>query len=130
MKLHWCFGHGLKIYMWFRCNPQIIFLLLFPQVNLVIFRALSITVNGQGISCERNSSYSFILILLKLHWCFGHGLKIYLGFRCNPQIIFCYFFHKLNLVVFRALSITVNGQGISCGRNSSYSFILILLNLV
>ena len=33
---------------------------------------------GQGIPCGRNTSNSFIAILLKLHWCFGNGLKIYM----------------------------------------------------
>ena len=51
----------------------------------------------------RISSYSFILILLKLHRCFGHGLKICMWFRYNPQIIVYYFFCKLNLVIFQAL---------------------------
>ena len=64
-------------------------------------------MNGQGIPCGRNSSYSFIPILLKLHWCFGHGLKICIWFGYNHQIIFCYFFCKLNLAIFRALLITM-----------------------
>ena len=42
---------------------------------------------------------SFIQILLKLHWCFGHGLKICMWFGYNPQIIFCLFFRKLNLAI-------------------------------
>ena len=37
---------------------------------------------------------------------FGHGLKICMWLRYNPQIIFCYFFRKLNLVIFQALYIT------------------------
>ena len=51
----------------------------------------------------RISSYSFISILLKLHRCFVHGLKICMWFRYNPQIIFYHFFCKLNLVIFQAL---------------------------
>ena len=51
----------------------------------------------------RNSSYSFMLILLKLHRCFGHGLKTCMWFGYNPQIIFCHFFCNLNLVFFQAL---------------------------
>ena len=51
----------------------------------------------------RISSYSFISILLKLHRCFAHGLKICMCFRYNPQIIFYHFFCKLNLVIFQAL---------------------------
>ena len=39
----------------------------------------------------RISSYSFILILLKLHRCFGHGLKICMWFGYKPQIILLLF---------------------------------------
>ena len=38
-------------------------------------------------------------------WCFGHGLNICMWFGYNPQIIFCYFLCKLNLVIFQALYI-------------------------
>ena len=51
----------------------------------------------------RNFSYSFIFILLKLHRCFVHCLKICMWFRYNPQIIFYHFFCKLNLVIFQAI---------------------------
>ena len=50
----------------------------------------------------RISSYSFILILLKLHRCFGHGLKICMWFGYNPQIIFYHFFCYFNLGIFLA----------------------------
>ena len=50
-------------------------------------------------------------------------------FGYNPQIIFCHFFCKLNLAIFQALYNNVNGQGIPCGGNFFYSFILILLKL-
>ena len=91
-QLHSCFGHGLKICMWFGYNPQITFYLLL-QVELNHFPGIIYNkVNGQGIPCGRSSSYSFIPILSKLHWCFGHGLTICMWFRYNPQIIFCCFF--------------------------------------
>ena len=38
-----------------------------------------------------NSSYSFMLILLKLHRCFGQCLKTCMWFGYNPQIIFVTF---------------------------------------
>ena len=63
-------------------------------------------VNGWGIPCGRNSSYTFISILLKPHWCLGQGLKICMWFEYKPQIIFCHFFRKLNLAIFWALYIT------------------------
>ena len=80
---------------------------LFSQVDLSHFSGIIYNkVNGQGLPCGRNSSYSFIPILFwKLHWCFGQGLKICMWLRYNPQIIFVTFC-KLNLVVFQALYIT------------------------
>ena len=44
-----------------------------------------------------------MLILLKRHRCFGHGLKMCMWFGYNPQILFCHFFCNLNLVFFQAL---------------------------
>ena len=41
-------------------------------------------------------------IPLKLYRCLGHDLKICISFGYNPQITFCHFFHKLNLVIFTA----------------------------
>ena len=105
-------------------------------------------VNGQWVPCLRNSSYSFIPILLKLYRCCDHALKIYMWFGVghfhnesewavgtlcaqlllqfhansfqtlhglkicmwfgyNSWIIFCHFFHNLNLVIFSC--ILVNG---------------------
>ena len=53
------------------------------------------------VPCVRNSSYSFMPILLKLHRCFCHGLKLCMWFGYYPEIIFCHFFCNLNLVIFR-----------------------------
>ena len=64
-------------------------------------------VNGQWVPCVRNSSYSFMPIDLKLYMCYGHGLKICMWFGYNSWIIFCHFFHNLNLVIFSG--ILVNG---------------------
>ena len=46
----------------------------------------------------RNSSYTFIPILLKLYRCCDHALKICMWFGYNPQI--CHFFRNLNLKPF------------------------------
>ena len=46
-----------------------------------------------------NSSYSLMLILLKLYRCCDHALKICIVFGYNPQINFCYFFSNLNLAI-------------------------------
>ena len=61
---------------------------------------------GYLVVAGRNSSYSFIPILSKLHLCLGHGLKICMWFGYNPQINFVTFFRKLSLAIFQALSIT------------------------
>ena len=73
--------------MWFGYNPQIIFVTFLQDVLSHFSDIIYNTVNGQGIPCGRNS-YSFIAILSKLHWCFGHGLEICMWFGYNPQIIF------------------------------------------
>ena len=52
------------------------------------------------VSCECNSSYSFVPIFLKLCMCFRHGMKMCMCFECNCQIIFCHFFHVVNFVIF------------------------------
>ena len=46
LKLYMCYGHGLKICMWFGCNSWIglFFVIFFHNLNLVIF--LGILVNG------------------------------------------------------------------------------------
>ena len=94
--------------MRFGFNPPII-LSIFRKLNLAIFRALS--MNGQGVPCGRNLSYSFIPILSKLHRCFGHGLKICMWCWYNPQI-FCYF-SQVELSHFSGIFYNkVNGQGI------------------
>ena len=52
------------------------------------------------VSCERNSSYSLVPIILKLCMCFRHGMNMCIWFGYNCQIIFCHFFHIVNLVIF------------------------------
>ena len=102
LKLHRCFGHGLKICMWFGYNPQIIFYHFFCYFNLGIFSGVfTVKVNGYWVPCVRNSSYSFMPILLKLYRCFCHDLKICMWFGYYPEIIFCHFFCNLNLVIFK-----------------------------
>ena len=64
LKLHRCFGHGLKTCMWFGYNPQIIdyILSLFLQFELSLFSGI-ITINicRQYVPCEGNSSYKFYI---------------------------------------------------------------------
>ena len=92
LKLYRCLHHALKIYTWFGYNPQINFCHLFLQFELSHFSGIfTMKVNGQWVHCVRNSSYSFIPILLKLYRCCDHALKICMWFGYNPQINFCYF---------------------------------------
>ena len=87
-------------------------------------------VNGQWVPCVRNSSYSFIPIVLKLYRCLNQALKICMWFGYDTQINFYYFCSQFELSHFLViLTMKVNGCGVPCVRNSSYSFILILLKL-
>ena len=54
-----------------------------------------------NVPCVRNSSYSYMPILLKLYRCFCQGLKICMWFGYYPEVMFCHFFRHLNLVIFR-----------------------------
>ena len=54
----------------------------------------------QWVPCERNSSYNFIPIFLKLCTFILHGLKMCIWFGYNPCIYICYFFHFANFVIF------------------------------
>ena len=76
------------ICLWFGYNLQIIFV-TYHKLNLAIFTT---KVNGFKIFCAGNSSYSFMLIPLKLYMCLGQGLKMCILFEYNPQIIFVLFF--------------------------------------
>ena len=53
-----------------------------------------------------------MLIPLKLYRYLGHGLKMCILFGYNPQIIFCHFFQKMNIVIFAAKVNRI--QGILC----------------
>ena len=98
LKLYTCYGHGMKICMWFGYNPWIIFCHFFHNLNLVIFSG--ILVNGQRVPCVHNSSFNFILILLKLCRHCDHALKICMWLGYTPQINFYHFFYNFNLVIF------------------------------
>ena len=52
------------------------------------------------VSCERNSSYSFAPIVLKLCMCFLHCMRICMWIGHNCWISFCHFFDIVNLVIF------------------------------
>ena len=67
----------------------------FPLCELSHFLT---SVYRQGVPCERNSSYNFIPIFLKLRTCFFH-LKICMWFGYNPCFNFYHFFHFANFVI-------------------------------
>ena len=69
-------------------------------------------MNGQGIACVRNSYYSFIPILSKLHWCFGHDLMIGMWFGYNPQ----FFFVTFSKVEFSLFSSIFYNKGMDMGN--------------
>ena len=71
---------GFSGYLWYHWLPMVP-LVKFPIIPL-------------------GESRMHALILLKLHRCFGHGLKICMWFGYSPQIIFYYFLRKLNLAIF------------------------------
>ena len=76
-------------------------LLLFPHCELChLLTSDSMKVLQQWVPCERNSSYNFIPIFLKLCTCFPHGLEMCMWFGYNPWINFCHFFHFANFVIF------------------------------
>ena len=62
---------------------------------------LSVRQHFQWVSSERNYSYSYLLIFLKLCRCFLHGVRMCMWFGYNCWIIFYHFFHFVNLVIFR-----------------------------
>ena len=108
LKLYRHCDRALKICILFGYYPQINFCHFFSKFELGhLTGILTMKVNGQWAPCARNSSYSFMPILLKIYMCYGHGLNICMWFGYNPVIIFCLFFHHLKLVIFSG--ILVNG---------------------
>ena len=76
----------------FTCHRRII-----PRLAELLFHFLHIfnldifymILSQKQVPCEHNS---FILILLKLHRCLNHGLKICMCFLQNLEITFILFF--------------------------------------
>ena len=83
--------------MWIGHICWISFCLFFDIVNLVIFHTDYI---DRGYPCERNSSYSFVPIVLKLCMWFSHGMRMCMWIGHNCWINFYYFFDIVNLVIF------------------------------
>ena len=81
--------------MWIGHNCWINFCHFFDIVNLVIFHPDNI-----DRACERNSSYSFVPIVLRLCMCFPHGMRMCMWIGHNCWINVCHFFCIVNLVIF------------------------------
>ena len=79
------------------CGLDIIVRLFFITFS-ALWTHFSTSMYRQWVPCERNSTYSFIQIVLKLCTCFLHGLKMWIGY--NPCFNFCYFFHFAKFVIF------------------------------
>ena len=110
---------------------RLIFVTFFCIFNLVIFSgANTIKRNILWVPCERNSSYSFMPILLKLYGCFSHGLKMCMWFGYHPQINFLPHLSHFKLGHFwGANSIEYMYIGYPCVLNFSNSFMPIFLKL-
>ena len=78
----------------------------------------------------RNSSYSFIPILLKLYRCLDLALKMCMWFGYLILRLIFDTFLQFELSRFSGiLTMKMNGQWVPCVRNSSYCFIPNLLKL-
>ena len=72
----------------------------FVRSSVRTFVRPSIRQHLTWVSCERNSSYSFAPIVLKLCMCFPHGMRMCMWIGHNCWINFCHFFDIVNLVIF------------------------------
>ena len=60
---------------------------------------LTMKVNRQWVPCVRNSSFSFIPVILKLYGCLNHALKMHMWIEYNKKIILS-LFSQFHLVRF------------------------------
>ena len=95
--IFWNFAHVFFMVRRCACDLDVILALIFPLGELFHFLTSGyMKVLWQWVPCERNSSYNFIPIFLKLCTCYLHGQKMCIWFGCNPCINFCHFFHFVN----------------------------------
>ena len=100
LKLYRCHKDGLKIYMWFFQNPEIIFI-TFSHFELRHFLSSNITeVYREQVPCPLNSSHSFWPMLLKLYMGFKAGLKICMCIFSESWNKFLSLFRIFNLDIF------------------------------
>ena len=93
LKLYMCYGHGLKICMWFGYNSWIIFV-IFPQFELShFFGHFSEWIEGTlcaQLLLQLNTVADIVIMLCR----YACGWDILL------RLIFVTFFYNLNLVIF------------------------------
>ena len=86
-----------------------------------------------GTSCERNSSYSYASIIMKLCMHFLHGMRMCMWFGCNCWFFFFFFFffffYFFSHCELSHFSTTIYRLWARREHNSSYNFILIFLEL-
>ena len=117
LKLCTCFLHGLKICMWFGCNPCIYFYNFFPFTNFVIFWPQILWK-----CCDSGD-----LVSAALH------TILYRSFYAPPPEsggVLCYTLRNFECPsVCLSVRPSVSAHHHSCISNSSYSFRPILLKL-
>ena len=129
----WNFAHVFSM-VW-RCAYGLDIILAFIFVTFSLCELChfltsdSMKMLWQGVPCERNSSYNFMLIFLKLCTCFCHGLEMCIWFGYNPWINFCHFFHLWTLSFMTSDSMKVYRQWLPCKRNSLYNFMPVFMQL-
>ena len=101
LKLYMDFKNGLKICMWFSRNPEIIFYHFFRIFNLDTFWVLMLQ---KRIGSRYLVPVTPTTVLSRSFWNFTDALRMVwryaYGFFQNPEIIFYYFLHILNLDIF------------------------------
>ena len=123
LKLHWSFCDGLKICIYY-----------FDIIIKLFFVTFFASYGSTEGTCEKNylsgDTGDTLLAQLLLqfhtifsrHGCFGYGLKTFMWLRYNHQIILFLFLQVELSYISSIVYNKVNGQGIPCGCNFSYSF--------
>ena len=95
LKLYMCYGHGLKICMWFECKISLdYFLSFFSQFELShFFRHFSEWI--EGTLCAQLLQFNTDTLKVCRHC--NHALKICMWLGYTPQINFCHFFLQFEL---------------------------------
>ena len=126
LKLFRWFLQGMKMCMWFECNPLIISFHFFCFVNLVFFRYEILS------KCIDSGGTTPLTGFLQLFWNFArllNRMKMCMWFGYNTLIIFSHFFCFVNLVSCLTWNaIEVYRQWVPCGHNSAYSFFWLFWN--